>query len=351
MKHLLSFFSALLLAQLLLGQEISIKGKINNYSGSDSLNVKIYSQPSPIETKVSVSKKGEFSYKYIATKTSFCYLYFSENNTITLVLSPNEDVAVTADYRNLQGTYSVKGSQQSIDLQKNMAGIMNHLNSIQNLRTVFEAKIDSVNRKITQDIATAIKQNPSNYGNLSLINSLTIDEFPDVYRLLDSALTATYPDDFIVTSFHNDIQKQMVLRVGSKIDEISLPNQKLETINLSSLRGKVVLVDFWASWCRPCRMEIPNFKKLYETYNNDGFEIYSISVDDDANAWIKALTQEQMPWANVRDVTKQYSNAYNVSAIPFTILLDAEGKIVAKGLRGAELNEQISSLLKTSYEK
>jgi len=98
-------------------------------------------------------------------------------------------------------------------------------------------------------------------------------------------------------------------------------------------------------------MEIPNFKKIYETYHNDGFEIYSISVDDEASAWIKALSQEQMPWANVRDINKEYSNKYNVSAIPFTVLIDAEGKVVAKGLRGDELNEKVSSLLKTSYKK
>lgn len=351
MKHVFSFFTALLLAQLLFGQEISIKGKIKNYSGSDSLIVKIYSQPNPLETKVGVSKKGEFSYNYIATKTSFCYLYFSENDVITLFLSPNEKASIAADYTDMQGTYSVTGSDQSIVLEKNVHGLMKHLNTVEDLRKEYEAKVDSVNQKIQQDIAKAIKQNPSNYGNLALINSLNIDQYPDIYQLLDSALFATYPSDFIVTSFHNDIQKQLVLRIGSKIDEISLPNQKLETINLSSLKGKVVLVDFWASWCRPCRMEIPNFKKIYETYHNDGFEIYSISVDDEASAWIKALSQEQMPWANVRDINKEYSNKYNVSAIPFTVLIDAEGKVVAKGLRGDELNEKISSLLKTSYKK
>ncbi len=351
MKHILSFFAALLLAQLLFGQEISIKGKIKNYSGSDSLIVKIYSQPNPVETKVGVSKKGEFSYNFIATKTTFCYVYFSENDVITLVLSPNEKVSMEADYTNMQGTYSVTGSEQSIVLEKNVHGLMKHLNTVEDLRKKYESKIDSVNKKIQEDIATAIKQNPSNYGNLTLINSLNIDQYPDVYQLLDSALFTTYPNDFIVTSFHNDIQKQLVLRIGSKIDEISLPNQKLETINLSSLKGKVVLVDFWASWCRPCRIEIPNFKKLYETYHNDGFEIYSISVDDDASAWVKALSQEQMPWANVHDINKEYSIKYNVNTIPFTILLDTEGNVVAKGLRGEELNEKISFLLTTSYKK
>ena len=116
-------------------------------------------------------------------------------------------------------------------------------------------------------------------------------------------------------------------------------------IRLESLRGKVVLVDFWASWCRPCRMEIPNFKKMYDAYHQAGFEIYSVSVDNDVMAWKRALEQEKMPWPNVRDDQKVYSTLFNVASIPFTILIDKEGKIVAKGLRGPDLSDAISKAL------
>ena len=146
--------------------------------------------------------------------------------------------------------------------------------------------------------------------------------------------------------FHNQLNKMMVLQEGSPITNIVLADENGKMQSLESLRGKIVLIDFWASWCRPCRLEIPNFKKMYEAYHQYGFDIYSVSVDNDASAWKKALTQEQMPWTNVRDDQKVYSNMFNVSSIPFTILIDKEGKVVAKGLRGQDLSNKILEEIK-----
>ncbi|MDW8289051.1 MAG: TlpA disulfide reductase family protein, partial [Flammeovirgaceae bacterium] len=115
-----------------------------------------------------------------------------------------------------------------------------------------------------------------------------------------------------------------------------------------SLRGKVVLIDFWASWCGPCRRENPNVVKLYEKYKHKGFEIYGVSLDRDRKAWIEAIKEDGLPWIHVSDLKFWQSEAaklYNISAIPTTVLLDKEGKIIAKNLRGKALEEAIEKVL------
>ncbi|MEL6135582.1 MAG: TlpA disulfide reductase family protein [Bacteroidota bacterium] len=128
--------------------------------------------------------------------------------------------------------------------------------------------------------------------------------------------------------------------IGAVAPDIVLPNPEGDTLSLSSLRGKVVLVDFWASWCGPCRRENPNVRRMYAAYKDKGFEILGVSLDNNKDRWVQAIAQDQLPWYHVSDLKKWKSvasRAYGVGSIPFTVLLDAEGKIIAKGLRGAKL--------------
>ncbi|MDE6096066.1 MAG: AhpC/TSA family protein [Muribaculaceae bacterium] len=110
-------------------------------------------------------------------------------------------------------------------------------------------------------------------------------------------------------------------------------------------KNKYVLLDFWASWCRPCRKEIPNIKAIYDKHHAAGFEVVSVSIDTDANAWRKAVAKEALPWENVMDTDKGISNLYHVSAVPTMYLLDSEGRLVADRLRGEDLSAKIDELL------
>lgn len=118
------------------------------------------------------------------------------------------------------------------------------------------------------------------------------------------------------------------------------------SFNLQQLMAgkKYLLLDFWASWCGPCRKEIPNLKAVYEKFASKGLEIVSISIDKDAAAWQKALEEEQLPWRNFRDETG-VADAYSVSAIPAIFLVDGSGTIIATGLRGTALQEKLETLL------
>lgn len=133
--------------------------------------------------------------------------------------------------------------------------------------------------------------------------------------------------------------------VGDKAKEITLPDAKGKNINLSSLKGKVVLIDFWASWCVPCRKKVPEIKKTYSKFKPKGFEIYGISLDDDATSWKQALKEDRITWLHVNDAKGDVAGLWNVNYIPNTFLLDKTGKIIAINPSLEELNTLLQKLL------
>lgn len=139
------------------------------------------------------------------------------------------------------------------------------------------------------------------------------------------------------------------LAIGSAVPEISLPNVKDSMVNLSSFKGKVVLVDFWASWCVPCRASNPGVVRIYKKYKDKGFEVFAVSIDVKKPAWLKAIRQDKLPYTLVNDASGWYSKvaeAYFVNEIPTSFLLDATGKLVAVDAEGAQLEKLLNGLLK-----
>ena len=153
-------------------------------------------------------------------------------------------------------------------------------------------------------------------------------------------------------NLHQQLKKETDLLasrlIGAEAPDIVLPSPEGDTLKLSELKGKVVLVDFWASWCGPCRRENPRVRALYEKYKDQGFEIYGVSLDKDKNRWVQAIEKDQLSWLHVSDLKYWQSTAarqYGVHSIPHTVLLDTDGKIAAKKLRGAALEKKVAELL------
>lgn len=154
----------------------------------------------------------------------------------------------------------------------------------------------------------------------------------------------------------NGATDKVGVEVGQTAPEIKLQSPAGETIALSSFRGKVVLIDFWASWCPPCRQENPNIVAAYRQYKDaqfdcgDGFTIFSISLDKDAEAWKRGITADSLDWpAHVSELNSWYSEAvktYQVEAIPSNFLIDSNGVIIAHNLRGEALHSKLQELLK-----
>lgn len=145
------------------------------------------------------------------------------------------------------------------------------------------------------------------------------------------------------------LKSQEHLRIGETAPEIALTTPEGTTVALSSLRGKYVLIDFWAAWCGPCRKENPHVVKLYNRFKTKGFEIYGVSLDEDKDAWVRAIRTDGLPWVQVSDLKGWQNSAaqrYNVKAIPATVLLGPDGQILAWNLRGEALTRTLERLLK-----
>lgn len=138
------------------------------------------------------------------------------------------------------------------------------------------------------------------------------------------------------------------LRIGDAVPEIELPNTKDSMIRLSSMQGKVVLIDFWASWCAPCRAANPYIQKLYSKYKDKGFEVVGVSLDTKQKEWLKAIKQDRLKYTQVIDNSgwrSKVAERYYVELLPTNFLVDRTGKLVAIDLEGKELFDKVKSLV------
>lgn len=137
-------------------------------------------------------------------------------------------------------------------------------------------------------------------------------------------------------------------QIGDSYIDFSLKNNNDETVSLSQLKGNFTLIDFWASWCKPCRQENPNLIELYNKYHTKGFQIIGASMDRDKDKWIQAIKKDSLPWANVIDLVGPQSNniffIYNVKAIPDNVLINPDGIVIARNIRGVELKKSLEYL-------
>jgi peroxiredoxin len=215
-----------------------------------------------------------------------------------------------------------------------------------------EKKYNAITKEIQEIESAFIRDNPNSYVSLDIIKN-TGGSIPNV-EVLDSlfkSLTETIRNSSSGKEFSERIDRLKLISVGAIAPDFTQMTPDNQPIKLSDFKGKYVLIDFWASWCGPCRAENPNVVRVYNQYKDNGFTVLGVSLDNEKGreAWLKAISKDQLTWTQVSDLKGWYNEVaalYSVKAVPQNFLIDPAGKIIAKNLRGEELEAKLKEIFK-----
>jgi thiol-disulfide isomerase/thioredoxin len=364
-------------------ENFQVKGKLSNSSGEFISLVNVNTSKVVTIDSVKIDKNGEFIFTKKVPEKGFYSIQISTTNYTTIIADSSEKIIIKGDAKNLNETSTITGSIDSKVFYDFSASTKQKFKAMELVRTkqdsirrVFEAymnttsdslSLDSLSknleptfntysntyRKLADDATTFIKHfiddNTHSFASLAAVQMLNPDRDIVYFIKVADALSVKYPSIKTMQEFKQYIEKKKQLALGMTAPEINMNDRNGNAISLSSLKGKVVLVDFWASWCKPCRAANPFVVSLYNKYKSKGLEIYSVSLDFNKDAWLKAIDQDKLNWENHVCDMKQWQSPivaqYGFSGIPFSCLLDREGKIGGKNLQGPELEEKIKELL------
>jgi peroxiredoxin len=346
-----------------------LKGKLINTNGETIYLEKLSSTQPIVVDSALINDAGEFEFIQYQPKIGFYRIKLNAQNFAMLVLDSADKVNITGDLKDLANTYKTEGSPETKlfleyqDIAKMRDMRLDSLNKVfqmlmegkkmdnqrmDSISELFKAPYEAIVNPSNEHLGEKIKQNNNMYASIMAIQALETDKFVSVYEALDKGLTSKFPEDRNVKMFHDVFVKAVASSIGQVAPEINLPSLNGTEIKLSSLKGKIVLIDFWASWCGPCRKEMPNVVKAYAKFKSKGFEIYGVSLDDSKDRWEEAVAKDGITWPQVSDLRKwdgEVVRNYNINSIPFTVLLDRDGKIIAKNLRGEELEKKLVEVL------
>lgn len=339
---------------------VMVSGEVKNAPEGKIEIYKFANESTEIISEIPMGSGGDFEYELSLEGPGFFELHFMNQKIVKLALF-EEDVEVFYDF-NDEASLRVEGAEDSKNLQKVEALIAEYQKTVNDLNTAyFEAmskrdqeaiksiQATAMNLEITQSekVKEVLSTMDGSFATMAGISMLNIKSDFQFIDELVTGLNEKYPNTKMIQSLLLQLDDLRALSIGQVAPEISLPNPNGELIKLSDLRGKYVLIDFWAAWCRPCREENPNVVRLYNQYKDQGFEVFGVSLDRTKEAWIKAIADDNLTWTHVSDLKYFNSEAaatYQINAIPATYMLDPEGKIIGKDLRGASLENKLKEI-------
>lgn len=294
----------------------------------------------PTDT-LTIDDKGRFSIERNTADELFMVLALMQQQgpAVHVLMLPGEKVTMTMTYRpdlNFIQINSVKGSE-------NMAEYMQYN------RLVFASATDpAAKAAIPAAVESLILDKPGQLMSAFLVTYFedSFDEYVGLFRTVRDSTIGAYPNHPFVR--HIDQKVRSVLAIGDMAPDIELPDPNGEMRRLSDLRGKVVLIDFWASWCAPCRRENPNVVRTYYRYRDKGFEVFSVSLDQQRDKWLQAIQSDGLVWPNHVSDLRGWSSAggrlYGIMSIPATVLVDRDGRVLARNLRGPQLEQKLNEI-------
>lgn len=357
----------------------TVEGTVEGGSGKQIIFSNIGSrQINPIDT-VLIGDDEKFSFGTDVQYADFFLLQIeNRQDAITLIGDSGVHITVTAKLETFGEDYTVEGSKDSkllLELNQKLNAALLRIDELtmaarQSQGADNSAMMDSLNNefaKISMQHEAYLKQfinkNSSSLASVIALSHslaprtsvLNVRDHKDVFNKLATDLIAAHPNSEAAISLKqymdqvNNPQSQGGnVAVGTVAPEIDLPNPDGKNVKLSSTRGHYVLLDFWAGWCRPCRMENPNLVENYKKYKSKGFTIFQVSLDRTRDEWINAIEKDNLgDWHHVSDLKYWESEAgrtYGVRSIPANFLLDPEGKVIATNLRASALGAKLKEI-------
>ncbi len=370
MKLVISAVTGLLVATIGLAQTpvpVKISGSIFN-TASKEVKLSRLGENNKVTdiATVKFDKEGKFEIAAKIPQSDYYFLQIGEGN-VHLILRENADIKVYADAKQLGKFTNFVNSDESAAFH-NFTYAADDWNKLRNeaiqkmqanpetteeVNTEMQAHL----REFQTVFQTFYSENQNSPALIAVLSVIDPNADFDTFEAVVNALNKSFGQSVKVKELVNAYKQ---IRAKKDAENIFAPGKaapdfeelmvdRKTTMKLSDLKGKVVLLDFWASWCGPCRKENPNVVAVYNKYKEKGFTVMNVSLDDNLDRWKQAIEQDGLIWPNHVSDLKKWNSAvgriYQVRSIPFTVLIDQQGNIVSTNLRGAALEEAVSKLL------
>jgi peroxiredoxin len=314
---------------------------------------------------------GKFSLKGKAAEESLLQLRFPqiENGPLFFVINDKSDITITGDWSDIR-KLSYKGSPASERLREFVDSLSNTQqklgnmqyelqnviqgDSLRNLQQAAMTNMVTAFKTYVKKVAMEDKSPMVSMFATSINTGADATENEAMYNNLLKRFPKHTGIQTVVKQYRESVAsapqapKQNTPAIGTMAPDITMPDVNGNNFSLSSLKGKYVLVDFWASWCGPCRGENPNIVAAYNKYKNKNFTILGVSLDKTKDAWLEAIKKDGLTWTHISDLKFWDSEAvglYGFNGIPYNVLLDPTGKIIADNLRGSDLERKLEEVL------
>ena len=345
-------------------EKIKISVKIDGSGNYDEVRLQKVNSDYSIELVESANfVEDEIEFNIFVFESTLFRLDFMGYTSLDLILDKS-DVDIFVDDSNSLFEFTVNGSDDTEILKSIENKITNYRSEIRELNINFveasqnrdfelvnsiQSEFDFKKNQFELSLKDYLSSAKSSLAVLVTADYLDIEENLIFWETIYNNYTEEFKDNSYFKNFENKLIKIKSISIGSVAPDIILNDTSGVPISLASLRGKYVLLDFWAAWCRPCREENPNIVENYNNYKSYGFDVYQVSLDRSKEDWVRGIKQDKLPWINVSDLKYYQSEAaelYNVDRIPSAFLLDPDGKIIAKhtDLRGPNLSRKLAEI-------
>ncbi len=368
------------------GGNAMISGKLSNSKNDTLFLVDVSKAEFKVIDSVITSEDGSFDFHPNIIYKGFYNIDVGKSGAqfATLILEAGDTIKFSGDAKNLGYSWKAEGSKEAL----RFADLNNFIMSLERKRQPYKETLDSLQRTFQVDVSllpkndsmkvdsldkvfsaiyestqaqlqvvetqgagfvrSFIDQDSSSFANIPALRLLEPFDNLAYYDKVVKSLEVKYKDAPNVKMLSEFVERERPFCKGQTPPEIALPDVNGKILRLSSMKGNVVLLDFWASWCGPCRAELPNVVKNYKKYHDKGFEVFSVSLDDKKTDWTDAIKKDGLIWPyHVSDLLKWNSSVvelYKIKGIPKTILLDRNGKIIDRDLRGDALSQKLDEI-------